>query len=70
MLREFRAASRRSVITVVALLAAAVLAGCGIKGPLTLPPPAQAAATSAAPTPSTPPAERASDASPPSRTTP
>lgn len=58
MLREFAATLRRLAVagatppaaaTFALLLVAAPLAGCGIKGPLRLPPPAAAPAAPAAP---------------------
>ena len=64
MLREFAATLRRLAVAGAApsaagalalLLAAAPLAGCGIKGPLRLPPPAAAPAAPAAPAASTTP---------------
>jgi len=64
MLREFAATLRSLAVAGAALpvagalallLVAAPLAGCGIKGPLRLPPPAATApATPAAPAPETP----------------
>ena len=60
MLREFAATLRRLAVVratppaaaaFALLLVAAPLAGCGIKGPLKLPPPPAATATPAAPAP-------------------
>jgi predicted small lipoprotein YifL len=67
MLREFAANPRPLAAAAVILLAAAMLAGCGIKGPLKLPPPATPAATppaaaSPAPAPAAP--EASKDAAP------
>ena len=69
MLREFAANPRPLAAVAAILLAAAVLAGCGIKGPLKLPPappPAPAATPPAAASPAPAPAapEAATDAAP------
>jgi predicted small lipoprotein YifL len=65
MLREFAANPRPLAAVAAILLAAAMLAGCGIKGPLKLPPaPAPAATPPAAASPAPAAPDAAKDAAP------